>query len=208
MHEQEGARLGEGSLVTPQMLLEIMASLGRPLSLELLPERVLARSDDTIIWRSPAQRRRMFFSAALRDPAVTKLSGAIFPHPPLLCKARGKYLWVRALRQEGRPEADTRMFLAPYWNCYDNGAVCTGSMHIPQERAAKVIDSWEEAFFASEFTHGAGVKRHTHHPEGLLAMWLELREQETFPAKYLVSARQTLEEFIHDHDSSYRNDAG
>ena len=45
-------------------------------------------------------------------------------------------------------------------------------------------------------------------PEGLLAMWLELREQETFPAKYLVSARQTLEEFIHDHDSSYRNDAG
>lgn len=198
IHEQEGARLGEGRLVTPQMLLEVMAAVGRSARLELLPERVLARADNTIVWWSPGQQRRMFFSEKM-------LNGCLFPQPPLVFKVTGRYLWVRALQQERRPGADARLCMAPYWNCYDNASVCTGSMKIPQEKSVQVIDSWEEAFFASEFTHSGGVSRHTSHSQGLLAMWHSLRDKAVFPAKYLVPLKQSLAEFIHEEDHSYRN---
>ena len=205
LHEKEGARLGEGRLVTPQMLAELTAALGRSLPLEFLPDRILARGDETIVWWAPAQIRRMFFRQNSSNALLKKLNGELYPHPPLIFKAARNHLWVRALKQDRRPDGETRLHRAPYWNCYDNGAVCTGSMGIPEERSTKVIDQWADVFFASEFTHVGGVRRSTTHAEGLLAMWLSLRGKKRFPAKFLAPADQTLTEFIHESDTSYRN---
>jgi PRTRC genetic system protein B len=114
-------------------------------------------------------------------------------------------LWIRALAANERPKAESPLHIGPYWNCYDNGVVCTGSMKIPREKSIAAIDGWEQAFFRSEFTHAAGAVKHTNYPNGLLALWQYLMGKHDFPPRYLVSAKQTLAEFVSDHDHQYRN---
>jgi hypothetical protein len=41
VHEQDGARLAEGHLVTPEMLIALMSALGQSVPVEFLPDRVL-----------------------------------------------------------------------------------------------------------------------------------------------------------------------
>jgi hypothetical protein len=36
-------------------------------------------------------------------------------------------------------------------------------------------------------------------------MWKSLEGKKRFPAQYLIPAKQTLAEFVNDHDHSYRN---
>src|SRR5690242_1502468 len=62
IHDPDGARLGEGQLATPDMLTNLMVSLGRSVPAEILPERVLVRTTEMIVWWSPAIDRIMFFS--------------------------------------------------------------------------------------------------------------------------------------------------
>jgi len=95
--------------------------------------------------------------------------------------------------------------MAPYWNCYDNGSICTGTMHIPKEQSLAVTAEWERSFFCSAFSHAAGVTKHTRHPDGLLAMWKVLRGKHRFPHQYLVPLKETLEQFVSCDDTSYRN---
>lgn len=71
------------------------------------------------------------------------------------------------------------MYVAPYWNCYDNGVCCTGSMKIPEERSVTAIDLWEESFFQSEFTHASGVRKRIRFRDGFLAMWQSLAGQKS-----------------------------
>src|SRR4029077_6753223 len=61
-HEGEEAHLGTGYLVTPQMLSHLMNELGESTPTEILPERVLVRTADTIVWWKPAGQAVMFFS--------------------------------------------------------------------------------------------------------------------------------------------------
>lgn len=206
VHEKDGARLAEGQLVTPQMLIGLMSGLGHGVPVEILPARVLVRTESLIVWWRPARQSRMFFVDHAGDPVLQELNGRLFPHPPLLFKSVGKHLWVRALPRNERPLADTKLCIAPYWNCYDNAVVCTGSMRIPQARTIAAIEQWEESFFRSEFTHAGGVRRRTRYRNGFLAMWQSLQGKDHFPCQYLVRAKQSLAQFVNDNDHTYRNE--
>lgn len=206
IHNSDGARLGEGQLVTPQMLIDLMASLGRSVPIEILPENVIVRTNDTIVWWTAARQRVMFFSDRGGDAVLRNMNGRTYPHPPLLFKASGSHLWVRALHENARPEPTTKLYMAPYWNTYDNGVVCTGTMRIPYEKSVAIIDSWERSFFQSEFTHGVGVRKRTKYPTGFLAMWQLLQAKKTFPRGYLIDLKQTLADFVINDDQSYRNE--
>ncbi|MGH9537068.1 MAG: PRTRC system protein B [Terriglobales bacterium] len=205
VHDSDGARLAEGQLVTPKMLSDLLAALGRSAPLEILPERVLVRTAEAIVWWIPACAQTMFFSDRGDDAALKKMNGRAYPQPPLVFKASGSHLWVRALIENRRPTPDSPMQMAPYWNCYDNGVVCTGTMTIPPEKSVAAIDGWEKSFFQSEFTHAGGVRKHTKYPGGLLAMWQALEGKKEFPPRYLVGLKQSLAEFVNDNDQSYRN---
>jgi PRTRC genetic system protein B len=205
VHDGDGARLAEGQLMTPQMLIDVMAGPGRSVPVEILPERVLVRTAEMIVWWTSPGEQTMFFSDRGEDPLLTKMNGKRYPQPPLLFKAYGTNLWIRALDKSERPKAETRMCMAPYWNCYDNGVVCTGSMKIPREKSVMAIEAWEQSFFQSEFTNASCTRKHTRFPGGLLAMWQFLEGKKEFPSKYLVKLPQTLAEFVNDHDHSYRN---
>jgi PRTRC genetic system protein B len=206
IHDGPSARLAAGQLMTPQMLIDLLMGLGRSLPIEILPERVLVRTAETIVWWTPGSARTLFFSDRGADAVLKKINGKRYPQPSLVFKACGSHLWVRALDEGKRPGAETKLCMAPYWNCYDNGAVCTGSMQIPREKSVSAIADWERHFFQSEFTHASGVRKHTRFPNGVLAMWQFLAGKENFPSEYLVKLRQTFSEFVNDNDHTYRNE--
>ena len=206
IHEGEQARLGTGHLVTPQMLACLMNDLGQSTPAEILPERVLVRTADTIVWWKPASQAVMFFSDRGGDALLKKLNGKRFPHPPLLFKVNSSNLWIRALGAKRRPTGKSPLYLAPYWNCYDNGSVCTGTMRIPREQSVNAIEEWERSFFQSEFTHAGGAGKQTTYPGGLLAMWQTLLSKRRFPFGYLVKVKQTVGEFVSNHENQTQHE--
>ena len=204
-HEEGDVRLGPAQLLTQDMLRTLIAELGQSPGVEILPENVIARTADVIVWWSPAQVRRMFFSDRGGDKALRELNGRRYPHPPLLFRASGKHLWIRALLRNERPKPGTKLCMAPYWNCYDNSSVCTGTMRIPHQKSVDAIVEWEQSFFYSAFSHSAGVTRHTRYRDGLLAMWKALRGKTHFPFQYLFPLNETLEQFVTRNDRTYQN---
>lgn len=205
VHDDSGSRLAEGQLSTPRMLTELVTQLGKPLPIEILPERVLVRVPDMIVWWTPAFVRPMFFSDRASDKAPNELNAKSFPHPALVFKAHGTRVWVRAMSKSRRPAPNTPLFVAPYWNCYEDGNVCTGSMRIPRAKSIDAVDSWERSFFQSEFTHALGNQKLTRFPGGLLAMWKVLAGKKRFPTRYLTPVMQTLASFVTTHDYKPRN---
>jgi PRTRC genetic system protein B len=139
----------------------------------------------------------MFFGDG--NPEARKLNGKMYPHPPLVFMIYGRELFVRALAEDCRPTANTRLKSAPYWNTdAAQGRVCLGSMRIPEDASVGSLGGWENAYFASEFTHPSGAVRLTTHSGGFLGLWTTLAgSKRRFPVKFLVDCKQTLQEFIH-----------
>jgi PRTRC genetic system protein B len=184
-----------GQSVTTGFLETLAKGLGASMAAEVLPENVLARTPELIAWWSPAQRRLMFFRDG--DPKTGNLNGKMYPHPALVFMICGRELFVRALAENRRPTADTHLKNAPYWNTDAQGRVCLGGMRVPEEASASSLRGWEDAYFASEFTHPSGAVRLTTHPGGFVGLWSFLAERKRrFPAKFLADSKQTLEEFI------------
>src|ERR1700731_1058524 len=107
VHTEGEVRLAAAQLVTPEMLRTLLAGLGQSAGIEILPEHVLARTPDTAVWWNPARVRPVFFSDRGGDKALRKLNGKQYPHPPLVFKASGGHLWIRALPDNARPPAHT-----------------------------------------------------------------------------------------------------
>jgi PRTRC genetic system protein B len=147
--EPNGARyLCAGQSVTAGFLETLAAGLGASMAAEVLPEHVLARTPELIAWWSCAQRRLMFFGDG--NPEARKLNGKMYPHPPLVFMIHGRELFVRALAEDCRPTANTRLKSAPYWNTdAAQGRVCLGSMRIPEDASVGSLGGWENAYFAS-----------------------------------------------------------
>ena len=183
-----------GQSVTTGFLETLAKGLGASMAAEVLPENVLARTPELIAWWSPAQARLMFFGDG--DPKTRHLNGKNYPHPALVFMIRGRELFIRALRENRRPKPDARLMNAPYWNTDSRGQVCLGSMRVPDENSVGSLPSWENAYFASEFTHPSGAIRLTSHPGGFLGLWSSLAERKRFPAKFLAESKQTLQEFV------------
>ena len=166
----EGAPyLGAGQSVTTGFLERLARGLGASLAPEVLPANILSRTPELIVWWSPEKHRLMFFGDGNKD--TTELNGRMYPHPALVFMVNGRELFVRALGENRRPTADTRLKNAPYWNTDAHGRVCLGSMRVPEEVSACSLSAWEDAYFASEFTHPSGAVHLTTHPGGFLGLW-------------------------------------
>jgi PRTRC genetic system protein B len=183
-----------GQSVTTGFLETLAKGLGASMAAEVLPENVLATTPELIAWWSPAQARLLFFGDG--DPKTRHLNGKMYPHPGLVFMIRGRELFVRALRENHRPKSDTRLTNAPYWNTDAQGRVCLGSMHVPDDVNASSVRGWEDAYFASEFTHPGGAVRLTNHRHGFLGLWSSLRKRKRFPVRFLADSNQTLHDFL------------
>jgi PRTRC genetic system protein B len=175
--------LGAGQLLTTAVLREFARTLGTACPAEFLPEQVIARTAELLAWWTPALIRPMFFRAGSE---LADVSGRHFPHPALLFAVRDGLLFVRALRSSHRPNAETKLCAAPYWNIGNDGAVCAGTMRAPKSASVETMAAWEQAFFQSEFTHPGGAGRLTNRQGGTAALWKSLAGKATFPLTTLV----------------------
>lgn len=194
--QAEGAPLlAPASALSLGFIRRLSEGLGASVAPELLPVNVLARTPEMLVWWVPASRQIMFFGEA--DKTARKLNGSVLPQPPLVFKVRERELFVRALETNSRPQADTQLKTAPYWNVAgDSGRVCLGTVRPPDRVSVDSMALWEKAFFRSEFTHPWGAARLTSHPDGFIGLWASLQGKKKFPVRYLTDARQTLQEFI------------
>ena len=184
--------LGAGQLLSTASLRELARQLETGCSVEFLPDQVVARTPDLLAWWTPAAVRPMFFRAGSELEAI---SGKRFPHPALLFVVRNSVLYVRALTDNRRPDPDSKLAAAPYWNIDSNGAVCAGTMRAPKSLTVTSIDQWRQAFFQSEFTHPGGGGRLTKRRGGTTALGKGLAGKERFPLSTLIEL-EPLEKYL------------
>jgi len=167
--DDEAPYLAPGEPLTTAFVRALAQELGAQVKPEIFPENIVARTPDLLAWWSRPQRRVMFFGGT--DQEAQKLNGLVFLHPALIFKVAGKDLFVRATAVTSRPEPETRLKTAPYWNTDSRGLVCAGSMRAPESSDITSMPAWQDAYFQSEFTHPAGAVRLTSHPGGFIGLW-------------------------------------
>lgn len=120
--------------ILPENLLNVNTQLGNPFA----------------IWYTPAKKVQLNFSKSLDIP-----NGTAFI-PPMLWKADKENLWVFALDSDNRPSYKTQLYHAPFFNIYNEGNVCMGTVKIDITDDMGLIDfmaKWEQYFFNSDFSH-------------------------------------------------------
>lgn len=187
-------RLGPAKPLTGEFVRCLAGEMRIEPRIEVLPGSILVWTADLFAWWTPSATRTMYFRNT--DEATSKLNGRKFPQPPLVWAANGRHLRIRALAENVRPMATTKLYVAPYFNTDGETAeVCQGSMRSPGECGTDAISLWEQAFFRSEFTHQTGIRKLTSHSGGFYGLWRGLAGKSRFPAKFLVPANETLLEF-------------
>jgi PRTRC genetic system protein B len=198
-HESTAPTLGPAQPLTVAFVESLVRSLGGGTAAEVFPENILARTDRMITWWTPARHRQMFYQNS--EGKAADLNGRMFPQPPLVWRVADGQLKIRALTENRRPVATTKLAVAPYWNLSDCGTVCTGSMRRPESASVANITDWEQGFYESAFTH-ANVGRLTRHKGGFEGLWSGLMgKRSLFPLETLIVLPQTLAQFVRDERS-------
>jgi PRTRC genetic system protein B len=192
--------LGAGQLLSTAALRELARQIGTSCPAEYLPDHIVARTPELIAWWMQPASRPMFFR---KGSELASVSGNLFPHPALLFVVRDGALFVRALPVNRRPDRDTRLAAAPYWNLDNNGTVCAGTMRTPKSLAVDSIAAWQHAFFQSEFTHPGAAGRLTRRKGGTAALWKSLAGKKTFPRSALIET-EPLHEYLRKLEGAQR----
>lgn len=186
--------LGPAQPLSVTFLEALVQSIGGSVRPEFLPEHVIAKGDRMIAWWTPPRRRAMFY--ANTEAKAKHLSGKVFPQPPLIWVVREGHLKIRALKENKRPKAETKLAVAPFWNLSHDGGVCTGSMRRPDSATVTSIPSWEQGFYESNFTH-SNVGRLTRHKGGFDGLWTPLAGKRAgFPTASLIELPETVLQFL------------
>jgi PRTRC genetic system protein B len=187
--------LGEAEPLTMEFLRTLSTGLGVYVPPEILPASVLVRTSELLVWWRPAQYRILFFGE--HSGVGSDLNGKRYPIPPLVFKVASGKLSVRALDKDERPQGETKLKTAPFWNGNESGEICIGTMRTPESSGVDAIEGWERGFFQSEFTHAFCAARLTSFPGGYLGLCHGLiGSRKPFPAEYLTDARETLSQFV------------
>ncbi|WP_296228551.1 PRTRC system protein B [Ralstonia sp. UBA689] len=159
-----------------------------------IDSRLLYVAPNTMAWWCPAACRTTWFRS---DQPIGERHG-VTPHPALVFIAREHIWFVFALAENERPEPRTALRVAPYFNVWKTGQVCTGNVSLPDIPTPDALRTYEEAFFRSRFTH-PNHPRITRYKGGGRALWAHLLEHPEiteFPTTALLPQKETLEQAI------------
>jgi len=144
------------------------------------------------IWFSKAQRRRLFFTNAIGIPS------GIAHVPAMLWIADRTSLSVFALGNDRRPTASTQIYNAPFFNVYENGNVCMGTVDVNIAKTVSLEEftvTWEDYFFNSYFSH----LMQGHNPvkgNGVLLWESLVGTDKKFPLEVLTKSKRTIKELM------------
>ena len=162
----------------------------------ILPTNILhinpSRDKGAVIWYTKSQKRPLYFIEGLGIP-----SGQGFV-PAMVWQATKNSLRVFALLSNRRPTEKTPLYYAPFFNIYEDGRVCMGSVSIEIKESAFVEEftkAWEDYFFNSYFSHLMGENSPV--KGNCVSLWQDLvRSGRTFPTALLKSNTKTLKNLL------------
>lgn len=159
----------------------------------ILPTHVLyinPTEKGSVIWYTKAKKVKLFFTESLEIP------NGVAHTPPMLWMASKQHLTVFALTSDKRPTEKTVLFHAPFFNVYENGSVCMGTVNVDIKNSASVeefIRAWENYFFNSRFSH----LNHNPTNSNCVNLWKELvNTDKTFPKEILKKTNKTLKNLL------------
>lgn len=145
-----------------------------------------------VVWFTKAKQREMYFIEGLGIP---KGSANV---PPMLWVASRNGLSVFALPSNKRPTERTQLCNAPFFNIYQDGSVCLGTVDVPIKKTASLeefIDEWEGYFFNSYFSHL--MNNHNPIKGNCVSLWENLiATDEAFPMEVLTQSNFTLKDIL------------
>lgn len=146
----------------------------------------------TVTWYTKAQQRQMYFVNGLG------IANGKAQVPPMVWSANKNNLSVFALFSGRRPTEKTPLYYAPFFNIYENGSVCMGTVNIDIQNSASVeefIYAWESYFFNSYFSHLLG----NYNPikGNCVNLWKDLIDTDkSFPKEVLKPNNSTLKNLL------------
>lgn len=193
-------QLDAGVPATAATLSQLLAPVAGALTFRgYLPERLLAVGPGAMAWWCPPGVRTLWFRSEGEKSAELGVRHGRTQQPGLVFAATGAKWYVFAVKGAARPQPDTRLYRAPYFNVWaDKGEVCIGNVRTPDSIDHAAIAAWERAFFESRFTHPNPGFR-VRFKGGGYALWKHLLARGAatpFPDRVLVPAQKTLAQFI------------
>lgn len=161
----------------------------------ILPTNILhinPSEKGTVLWYTKAQQKQLYFVNDLGIPNGTAQV------PPMLWLASKSSLTVFALSSDRRPTEKTPLHYAPFFNIYEDGKVCMGTVNLDIKNSASVeefIQAWESYFFNSYFSHLLGRNRPI--KGNCVAVWKDLMgKDKPFPKEVLKKNNKTLKNLL------------
>lgn len=162
----------------------------------ILPTNILylnpSAEKGTVIWYTKAKQRKLFFVDGLQIP-----NGKAYV-PSMIWKASKNSLTVFALACDRRPTDKTKLYCAPFFNVYEDGKVCMGTVSIGIKKSASVeefINAWEHYFFNSYFSHLMG--KHKPLKGDCIKVWKDLvNTDKFFPKEILKATNKTFKNLL------------
>lgn len=161
----------------------------------LISENILftdASDNGKVIWFTKAQERQLLFTEKLSIP-----NGSANV-PPLVWCANKQGMKIFALETNQRPSEETPLFHAPFFNVYESGNVCLGTVDVNIKSSASLeefTEKWEEYFFNSYFSHL--VNSHNPINGNCVNLWKNLiQTKEAFPTDILINSNLTLKNLL------------
>lgn len=161
----------------------------------ILPTNILHINPNTdkgsVLWYTKAQRRQMYFVNGLEIP-----NGMAYT-PPMIWYANKNSLTVFALASDRRPTEKTPLYCAPFFNIYEDGKVCMGTVNIDIKNSASIEEfthAWEDYFFNSYFSHSlcGNLTR-----KNIVNLWKDLiNKDKSFPKEVLKKNNKTLKNLL------------
>ncbi|WP_339679846.1 PRTRC system protein B [Cyclobacterium marinum] len=161
----------------------------------ILPTNILhfnpSNDKGSVLWYTKAQQRQMYFVDSLGIPNGTAQV------PSMLWLANKNSLAVFALASNRRPTEKTPLYYAPFFNIYEKGNVCMGTVSVDIKNSASAeefIQAWEHYFFNSYFSHslcGNLTKKN------IVSLWKDLiGTDKPFPKEVLKKNNKTLKNLL------------
>ena len=145
-----------------------------------------------VVWFTKAMQRELYFAETLGIP---KGKANV---PPMLWVASRSSLTVFALTNNRRPAEKTKLYNAPFFNVYENGNVCMGSVDIQIKKTASLeefMSSWEGYFFNSYFSHL--MNNYNPIKGNCINLWKDLIHTDSpFPIEVLTPSNLTLKDTL------------
>ena len=161
----------------------------------ILPTNILhinPSEKGTVLWYTKAQRRHLYFVNGLDIP-----NGMAYV-PPMIWYANKNSLSVFALASDRRPTEKTPLYFTPFFNIYEDGKVCMGTVNVEIKNSASIEDfikAWEDYFFNSYFSHLLG--RNSPIKGNCVNLWKDLIQTgKPFPKEVLKKNNKTLKNLL------------